>query len=289
MTGYLSEPNKKSRVALSLQYDGSDFCGWQRQKKGKTIQAELEEAISSFESHVPVKVFAAGRTDAGVHASGQVVHFDYSGPIPTYRWASALNGRLPKTIRVRESVLRPNTWHACYSAKYRRYRYIIYNAKRPNLFLHSWSWHRYQFKLDDLLMRTALEGLIGFHDFRAFQKSGSHRAHAFTSVQSVFLERQGDLIIVEIQASGFLYGMVRLLVGQLVALGEHRLTFKEFQRRWQEGRRSDVKEAAPAKGLFLLRVGYSEVFFEDTACFDCLPSFALRTNDPPQPPIALLD
>ena len=171
-----------------------------------------------------------------------MVHFDSSGPIPASRWAPALNGRLPSSIRIREAVERPLRWHACYSASYRRYRYTLYNGRRPNLFLAPWSWHRYQTSLDDKAMQQALHGLLGCHDFAAFQRAGSRRSHSRTTIQDVSIQRRGDLIDLEIQASGFLYGMVRLLMGQLVAVGEHRLTPEYFERRWRERRRNEVKD-----------------------------------------------
>ena len=115
------------RIALSLQYEISSFCGWQRQSNGHSVQAELERAIQQLEQLPTLQTFAAGRTDTDVHAAGQVVHFDCSERIPARKWAPALNGRLPASIRVRESVARPADWHACYSATYRRYRYTIYN------------------------------------------------------------------------------------------------------------------------------------------------------------------
>ena len=272
------------RIGLSIQYDGSNFCGWQRQKSGSSVQAALEKSIADLDPLRPIHVIAAGRTDAGVHAAGQVVHFDCSGFIPAIRWASALNGRLPKTIRVRESVDRPLDWHACYSAIYRRYRYTIYNALNPNLFIAPWSWHRYRFRLDEKLMKNALYGLVGCHDFFAFQRAGSNRADSWTTIQEVHLERKGDLIVLDIQASGFLYGMVRLLVGQLVAVGEHRLSVKCFEKRWKERLRSEVKEAAPPNGLCLVRAGYKDFIFSESAWFDTFPEFSLVTVDPPIDP-----
>lgn len=267
-----------------MQYEGSAFLGWQRQRQGKSVQAVLEDAICQLDPIRPVQTFAAGRTDAGVHAAGQVVHFDCCGPIPAWRWAPALNGRLPSTIRVREAIERPLDWHACYSATYRRYRYTVYNGRRPNLFLSPWTWHRYQIRLDEARMLEALQGLVGLHDFGAFMRAGSHRAHSRTTIQDVSLERHGDLVTMEIQASGFLYGMVRLLMGQLVAIGEHRLSLAAFERRWRECRRSEVKEAAPPQGLCLLRAGYSEALFSEGGWYDCQPRYFLAAQDPPPLP-----
>ncbi|MEC8214216.1 MAG: tRNA pseudouridine(38-40) synthase TruA [Cyanobacteriota bacterium] len=272
------------RIALSLQYDGADFCGWQRQRNGRSVQAVLEDAIQQLDPHRPIQSFAAGRTDAGVHAAGQVVHFDCSGPIPAEKWAPALNGRLPGSIRVRESVARPDDWHACYDAIYRRYRYVIHNGRRPNLFLSPWTWHRYHHRLDEQRMRRALGGLLGLHDFSAFMRAGSRRAHARTTVQEIQLDRRGDLVVVEIQASGFLYGMVRLLMAQLVAVGEHRQTVAQFEERWQQRRRSEVREAAPARGLCLLRAGYREPIFSQSSWYDSQPQFLLSQHDPPPDP-----
>ncbi len=264
------------RIAISIQYDGTSYCGWQRQIHRKTVQGVIEQAIAELDPQRPIKLIAAGRTDAGVHAAAQVAHFDISGPIPVNRWASALNGNLPSSIRVLEAVERPDKWHACHAAKYRRYRYTIYNGLRPNVFLAPLSWHRYKFPLDDALMTRALEGIVGFHDFRAFQRSGSRRAHSFTTVQDVQIQRHGDVLEIEIQASGFLYGMVRLLVGQLVAIGEKRLSLELFDHRWRNGLRSEVKEAAPARGLCFLRAGYEETMFSKAAWFDCFPKHYLN-------------
>ena len=274
----------RRRIALCLQYEGSAFCGWQRQRNGHSVQAALEAAIEQLDPVRPIQTFAAGRTDAGVHAAGQVVHFDCSDRIPANKWAPALNGRLPATIRVRESVLRPSDWHACYSATYRRYRYTIHNGRRPNLFLSPWTWHRYHHRLDESRMRDALAGMVGLHDFSAFMRAGSRRAHARTTVQEVEVVRQGDLLRVEIQASGFLYGMVRLLMAQLVAVGEHRLAVNDFELRWRQRRRWEVKEAAPGHGLCLLRAGYGEEIFSKAGWYDGQPWFFLAESDPPPDP-----
>ncbi len=268
-----------NRIALVIQYDGSFFNGWQNQKNLITVQGTLEQKIEELDPIRPVKVIAAGRTDAGVHASGQVVHFDCSGPIPIKKWAKALNGRLPASIKVLEAVHVPREWHACHSAKYRRYRYSIFNGSYQNLFLQNVSWHKYRVRLDVNLMRHALKDLVGLHDFAAFQKAGSNRTNSITRVQEVSISRDGDIVTVDIQASGFLYGMVRLLIGQLVSVGEKRLTLEEFKYRWRQGLRSEVKESAPAHGLCLIRVGYEERIFSKQKSFDTFPCFSLPVFD----------
>ena len=271
------------RIALCLQYDGSAYCGWQRQPRDPSVQETLEAALAQLDPQRPATVVAAGRTDSGVHAAGQVVHFDAAGPIPAQRWPAALNGRLPASIRVRAAATVPAGWHACFSARYRRYRYTLYNGRTPNLFLTPWSWQRYQVRLDEALMRRALEGMLGEHDFGAFERAGSARSHSRTTLQEVSLERRGDLIEVELQASGFLYGMVRLVMGQLVAVGEGRLSLDSFERRWRTIARDEVKEAAPPQGLCLLRVGYEKEVFPRAAWYDCQPRYLLECSDAPPP------
>tara|TARA_Y100001968_G_scaffold328856_1_gene376873 strand:- start:1949 stop:2818 length:870 start_codon:yes stop_codon:yes gene_type:complete len=284
LSSFRADKSVLKRIGLCFQYDGANFCGWQRQKLGVSVQSCLENAIEELDPYRPIKTIAAGRTDAGVHAAAQVVHFDCSGYIPPEKWALALNGRLPKSIRVRQSILRPLDWHACHSAIYRRYRYTIYNGCTPNLFLAPWTWHLYRFRLDEQLMRLALKRIVGFHDFGAFQRAGSKRANSWTTIQDVKLERNGDLINIEIQATGFLYGMVRLLVGQLVAVGEHKLSLEGFTKIWSERLRSEIRYAAPPNGLCLIRAGYKESIFSESAWFDSFPTYSLGAIDPPLDP-----
>jgi tRNA pseudouridine38-40 synthase len=269
------------RIALCIQYEGSAFCGWQRQAHQCTVQETLEQAIERLDPQRPVRTVAAGRTDSGVHAAGQVVHFEAAGPIPAGRWPKALNGRLPATIRVRSAAAVPTSWHACFSACYRRYRYTIYNGRSPNLFLAPWSWHRYRHRLDEHRMAQVLEAMVGEHDFAAFQRAGSTRAHSRTTLQEVSLARHGDLVTIELQASGFLYGMVRLVVGQLVAVGEGKLLPERLLERWRCRERGAVREAAPPHGLCLLRVGYPEPVFPTHAWYDGQPRYQLEFSDTP--------
>ncbi len=263
------------RVALIIQYDGSYFSGWQRQKNAISVQEILEDALFEV-SNQRIKTFAAGRTDSGVHASGQVVHFDIEFVIPSDRYADLLNSKLPPTIRILESVQVKNNWHACYSAIYRHYRYVINNSRIPNLFINKWSWHRYQKYLDEFSMVNALSGMIGEHDFFAFQKSGSNRSTSITTIKSIEIERTENLIFIDIKATGFLYGMVRSIVGQLVLVGEKKISPQIFRDRWKSKNKNDVRESAPANGLCFVNSVYKENIFKKIDNNDLFPKFVIR-------------
>ena len=263
---------EKQRIALVIQYLGTHFHGWQRQPERRTVQEEIEKAIASVLNHT-VTIHGAGRTDAGVHAAAQVAHFEAKSPIPAHRWAKILNSYLPDDILIRASAKVTSDWHACFSASWRRYRYMIYTEKRPNIFLQQFSWHYYHAPLQASLMQAALKPLLGKHDLAAFRRAGSARPHSYVEVQAVSCERRGELLEIEIQASGFLYGMVRLLVGILVEVGAGERSLSNFTDIWMNQRREQVKYSAPAKGLCLLRVGYREFPFPPKIWFDTQPMF----------------
>ena len=263
------------RVALLVQYDGSNYSGWQKQKNAITVQEILDRALFKITNHT-VKTFAAGRTDAGVHASGQVVHFDIDCVIPGSSYSTVLNSLLPSTIRILESVEIKDSWHACYSAMYRHYRYVINNSKFPNLFINNWSWHRYQKVLDEVLMSNASKRMEGEHDFFAFQKSGSKRTNSITKIENIEIKRVENLILIDIKASGFLYGMVRLIVGQLVLVGEKKISPAIFTDRWINKKKNDVKESAPAKGLCFVNAVYEENVFKKINKNDFFPVFMIK-------------
>ncbi len=262
------------RVALIIQYQGTRFHGWQRQPNQRTVQEEIEKTISSVVQQ-RVTLHGAGRTDAGVHAAAQVAHFDVTSPIPAHKWATILNSRLADDILIRGSAQVDSTWHARFSAIWRRYRYTIYIEKRQNLFVRPFVWHYYQAPLDPLLIQAALNPLVGFHHLAAFQRSGSSRPHSWVDVQEVICESQGPFIHIEVQASGFLYGMMRLLVGLLIQVAQGERTLESFTDIWVNQRREVVKHSAPANGLCLLRVGYQEFPFPQEVWYDTMPKFFL--------------
>jgi tRNA pseudouridine38-40 synthase len=267
--------NHKQRVALVIQYLGTDFHGWQRQPNQRTVQEEIETAISTVLER-PVTLHAAGRTDAGVHAAAQVAHFDAQGPIPAHRWASVLNSRLAKDILIRASAKVEPTWHARFSASWRRYRYTLYTDPIPNLFVRPFAWHYYHAPVDESKIQAAMAPLIGRHHLAAFHRAGSARPHSWVDVQAAECQRSGPLIYIEVQASGFLYGMMRLLVGLLVQVGRGERAIDNFTDIWVNERREMVKYAAPAQGLCLLRVGYQDFPFAPEVWYDTQPKLVIN-------------
>ncbi|MBW4650833.1 MAG: tRNA pseudouridine(38-40) synthase TruA [Kastovskya adunca ATA6-11-RM4] len=262
------------RVALVIQYLGTHFHGWQRQPSHRSVQEDIETVLAVVQQR-PVTLYGAGRTDTGVHAAAQVAHFDDISPIPAARWAAVLNSQLPDDILILASASVPLTWHARFSASWRRYRYLFYTDSRPNLFVRPFTWHYYSAPLDEGLIQSALDPLLGRHHLAAFHRAGSSRTHSWVEVQAVECSRQGSFLKLEIQANGFLYGMVRLLVGMLVQVGTKERSPEEFTQIWVNQRREEVKYAAPAKGLCLLRVGYPNSPFPRDIWYDTQPGFVL--------------
>ncbi len=267
------------RVALVIQYQGTAFHGWQRQPNGRTVQEELESALAQVVGQ-SVTVHGAGRTDAGVHAAAQVAHFAAPAHIPGHRWADILNSRLPDDVLVRGSATVPDDWHARFSASWRRYRYSLYTDPCPNLFARPFSWHYYHAPLQPELIQSALDPLLGRHHLSAFHRAGSSRPHSWVDVQAAECYRQGSFVHIEVQASGFLYGMMRLLVGLLVEVGRGARSPAEFTDLWLQQRREEVKYAAPARGLCLLRVGYPHFPFPPAIWFDTFPKLGFGSLPP---------
>jgi tRNA pseudouridine38-40 synthase len=270
--------NASKRVAMVVQYVGTHLHGWQRQPNGRTVQEEIETAIAGILGQ-PVTLHGAGRTDSGVHAAAQVAHFKDPSVIPAASWAPMLNSRLPDDIVIRATAEVSDDWHARFSASYRRYRYTLYTAPQPNLFVRPYSWHFYHEPLDVERMQQAIAPLVGRHHLAAFHRANSSRDHSWVDVHEATCLRRGDFIEIEIQANGFLYGMVRLLVGMLVQVGRGDVSVEKFTHIWQTEQRELVKHSAPARGLCLLRVGYPIFPFPQSVWYDIQPHFCLGSRE----------
>ncbi|MEM6598349.1 MAG: tRNA pseudouridine(38-40) synthase TruA [Cyanobacteria bacterium P01_C01_bin.69] len=268
------------RVALVIQYKGTHFNGWQRQsalQDVRTVQGEIEDAIASVLGSRSALV-GAGRTDTGVHAAAQVAHFYAPKVVPAERWAAIINNRLTcDDIVVRAASAVADDWHAQFSADWRRYRYTFYTNRYPNLFVQPFVWHYYNQPLDESLMDSALSTMVGYHDMAAFHRAGSDRTHSWVELQFAGCVRSQDFVQVELQARGFLYGMVRLVMGLIVQVGSKQLSPSGFEDIWQNQRRDLVKYSAPPQGLCLLRVGYPDFPFEPEVWVDTQPQFLLSS------------
>lgn len=267
------------RVALVIQYVGTHFHGWQRQARHRTVQEEIETVLQTV-LHRSVTLHGAGRTDSGVHAAAQIAHFDAPSLIPAHRWAAILNSRLPKDVLIRASAAVDDRWHSRFSASWRRYRYTLYTESLPNLFVAPFAWHYYHSPLDESSMQAALEPLQGRHHLSAFHRANSSRSHSWVEVQEATCDRHGPFIYIEVQANGFLYGMMRLLIGLLIDVGRGIRSPESFTELWLNERRDEVKYAAPAHGLCLLRVGYPEMPFPSDVWFDNQPQFVFNCQQP---------
>ena len=255
-------------IACGIEYDGTDYHGFQRQpeRHGQTIQGVLEAAIASISGERSV-VNGAGRTDAGVHASGQVVHFRTSSQLGPQVWMRALNAVLPKSVAVRWAKEVPDRFHARFSALSRSYRYTIWNDSAPAPLLARYSYYCSQ-ALDVNLMQEACQLLLGRKDFGAFgrspeetnpRKAGPHSC-VRTMLEARCMQDMQALIYYDFTADAFLTGMVRRIVGTLLLVGQKRLGLAEFAAIVQHADKTHPGSAVPAHGLCLVRVTYPEEF-----------------------------
>lgn len=244
-------------IALIVSYDGTAYRGFQTQPGGGTIQDELERAIRSL-TGTDVRVEGSGRTDAGVHALGQVVSFRTETPIPIRKWALALNGRLPDDIIVRSAHEMSEDFHARYSAVRKTYRYSISTGKFPEIFTARYRYHHYR-PLDEDAMRDALKFFIGEHDFTAFSSAGAPRKSNVRTIYEARLERDGNDLHLYLTGSGFLYNMVRIIAGTLIEIGEGKKAPGHIPAILETKDRNMAGPKAPAQGLALWRVEYPPV------------------------------
>ena len=241
-------------IKMVLAYDGTNYAGFQRQLNGPTIQREVEECLSRI-LNIKTTIIGAGRTDAGVHARGQVVNFKTVNRMSISKIHKALNSLLPKDILVKSVIDADFAFHARYSAKGKTYSYSIYNDELRPLFERNFVYYyRYQLDLDK--MKQAITFLTGKHDFKSFQAAGSSVENTIRTIHFCRLDRTGLLIKLTINADGFLYHMIRNLVGTLILVGNSRLSVAQFKDIITARDRAFAGPTAPAQGLCLEKVFY---------------------------------
>jgi tRNA pseudouridine38-40 synthase len=240
---------------LILEYDGTRYNGWQRQAEAPTVQAEIERALASM-TRSPITLFGAGRTDAGVHALGQVANFRCDTRLGPEALLKGLNSLLPPDIAVRDCRRVPEEFHARFDARSKIYRYHLLNREARAAVGRSYAWFVHR-PLDLEAMRRATEAIIGRHDFKAFESAGSPRMHTVRNVTNAGWTAQEDRrLTFQIEADGFLRCMVRNIVGTLVAVGLGRLAPGDLREILDSRDRRRAGAAAPPQGLFLVSVRY---------------------------------
>jgi tRNA pseudouridine38-40 synthase len=242
-------------IKLTIEYDGTNYLGWQVQPKGPTLQRVLEETLRKITGE-EVRLIGSGRTDAGVHARGQVAHFKTHSKINLHSMARALNSLLPPDIVIRRVREVDENFHARKSCKSKIYEYRILNRNLRSAFYYKYAWHVPQ-KLNLKEMKEATRYLVGEHDFSSFRSVGTPTQTAIRKViRAEWKKGRDGLLCFEIEANGFLKQMVRTMVGTLVEVGRGRLGPEEFQGILQSKDRRKAGPTAPAHGLFLKEVKY---------------------------------
>jgi tRNA pseudouridine38-40 synthase len=243
-------------IGVKVSYDGSDFNGFQSQPYGRTVQGEIEKAIHHLTGE-QIVIIGSGRTDAGVHAMGQVFNFHTASTIPTERWAVALNTRLPKDIIILDAWDVANEFHSRRSAKRKTYRYSIDTNKFPDVFARSYQFH-HPSKLNVSAMEEGLAYLIGTHDFTSFTSIHSTKPHHIRTIYEAYLLQEGGALHMYITGNGFLYNMVRVIMGTLLWVGQGKLKPVDMRRILEGKSRKLAGPTAMSHGLMLVDVEYSD-------------------------------
>ena len=240
------------RFRMLIEYDGSDYCGWQIQANCKTVQGQIQDALAVIQNK-PCMIVGAGRTDAGVHARGQVAHFNLDDEPDLNRLKRSLNGILNSDIRVKDIIPAGAEFHARFSAKWRIYLYQI--ATQPQALIRNQIWY-YDVNLDLDKMNPACATIQGKNNFKSFCRAISDVKNHSCVVKSASWVRQNELIVFRIEANRFLHGMVRSLVGTMIDIGRGKISVDDFINILNSGRREEASQSAPARGLILDEIIY---------------------------------
>lgn len=242
------------RIKLIVAYDGTDYCGWQIQPNGITVEEVLNRALSRLTGE-EIRVVGASRTDAGVHARGNIAALDTASTIPAERFAYAVNPLLPEDIVVVKSEEVPQDWHPRYQNSVKTYEYRILNREMPDPLKRKYTWH-VSFPLDIDKMREAAEHLKGQHDFRSFCSVHTAVKSTVRTIYTLDIVKSGDEIIIRISGNGFLYNMVRIIAGTLAEVGRGFRTPEDVRDLLTAKEREQAGATAPPQGLTLIRIEY---------------------------------
>jgi len=252
--GRAKKQDQERHIMLVVEYDGTNFSGFQRQLNARSVQEVLERAIENVVKH-PIKLQFAGRTDAGVHATYQVVKFVTNSKMPISAFIPAINGNLPDDVVVKSAKEVDPNFHPRYSARSRVYRYLIDNGKCPFVLTRRYAWHIPK-RLNVEAMQEAANYLIGMHDFKSFHASGSDLGSTVRRIYGIKCAKKGRFISITIEANAFLYHMARIIVGTLVEVGLGKIKPMDVKRILEVRDRKAAGPTAPAKGLCLTKIKY---------------------------------
>lgn len=241
-------------IKLTIEYNGGEYSGWQRQPGRRTVQREIETAAEEI-TREKVVVHGSGRTDSGVHALGQVANFKTSSGLTASQLQKALNSCLPGDVAIAEVKEVPDSFHSQFSSKSKVYLYQILNREHRSAHLHGTTWNIKQ-QLNIESMKQASRCLIGSHDFKVFAHHDTKVRSTVRNVKKLNISRKKDIIDLEIEANGFLKRMVRMITGTLVQVGREKITPDDFRQILEDGERTKHVYTAPARGLFLKKVKY---------------------------------
>ena len=243
-------------IKLLIEYDGKDFNGWQKQPNKLNIQGEIERAIETITGE-KIDLIASGRTDAGVHSLGQIANFKTNSELPIDKFAVAINSKLKKSIRIQKAEEVDERFHSRYNCKQKTYRYIINNSEQGTAIYRNLEYFVPQ-KLDVKEMKKAIKHFEGEHDFKGFKASGTSSKSSVRKIYKTDIRQENDRIIIEITGNGFLYNMVRIIVGTLVDVGLGKIKEDQIPAIIKSGDRNKAGKTLPPYALYLLKVEYDQ-------------------------------
>jgi tRNA pseudouridine38-40 synthase len=244
-------------IRLTIEYDGTEYVGWQIQPNGPTVQAAVESALAELLDLDAIRIHSSGRTDAGVHAFGMEAHFETDRDLPMKAFREGLNRLLPADVAIRQAQVMPARFHARYSAQGKWYRYTLYRGAVRSPLTARTSWHLFG-PLDLSAMKDAARLMVGEHDFSAFRSSSCAAKTTRRSLFSIVLQEEGDRLYLDFKGSGFLKNMVRMLVGTLVDVGRGRMELQAVSGLLLGKSGLRCGPTAPPQGLCLMEVSYLE-------------------------------
>ncbi|PEJ47450.1 MULTISPECIES: tRNA pseudouridine(38-40) synthase TruA [unclassified Bacillus (in: firmicutes)] len=245
-----------NRIKCIISYDGTLFSGYQVQPNQRTIQTDIETVLTKMHKGNPIKIHASGRTDTGVHAVGQVIHFDSEFNLLPEAWKRALNAQLPKDIYIKSVEIVDDKFHSRFDVVRKEYRYFIWNEKDENIFSRNQHYF-FPFELDIVKMQEALNCLLGTHDFSSFCASNTDIKEKVRTIYKGTINKSEQGIVIALEGNGFLYNMVRIIVGTLIEVGQGKRDVISVKNALLACDRAKAGKTSPPNGLFLWKVDYN--------------------------------